>query len=104
MKVNRSIRFDEGQTEKLKALAERYDVPESIIVNWALNALINYVDSHDGHVTLPINFERLWTSAQNTHPHGLNEKGGGYGKNKKARCGPSPIALKTDFFAVTRKG
>lgn len=63
-KKNHNLRLSEAQGSQLEALASRYDVSETKIVEWALKALNDYAEAHGGRVILPINFgerRRLWT-------------------------------------------
>lgn len=99
-KSSLSLRLSEGQGNQLEALAKKYQVSETKIVEWALQALHDYAEAHGGRVMLPINFDEMWESSARTQPHGLNEKGGGYGKDKKARCAPAPLSIKTDCQPV----
>lgn len=95
-----SLRLSESQGNQLGCLAEKYQVSETKIIEWALKALHDYAEAHGGRVMLPINFDELWESTARTQPHGLNEKGTGYtaSKQKKLRN----AAARTQFYSVPR--
>lgn len=63
-----TLRFDDDQSAKLKALASKYKVTDAQIIRWALDALHDYVEAHGGRCMLPIDFDALWTQVQATAP------------------------------------
>lgn len=103
-KKNHNLRLSEGQGNQLEALAKKYHVSETKIVEWALQALHDYAEAHGGRVMLPINFDEMWAASARTQPHGLNEKGERYkaARSKKVPCAIAR-AMQTDYFVVTRK-
>lgn len=55
-----TLRLTPEQASGIKALAERYGVPDSIIYRWAVEALLQYAAEHDGRLHLPLNLSEQW--------------------------------------------
>ena len=55
-----TLRIPHEQAAKVKELADKFLVTEAQVVRWGLDALIKYVDRHQGQLHLPINFDALW--------------------------------------------
>lgn len=61
-----SLRLDEEQARQVKALADKFGVIDAQIIRWAVDALIEYVARHHGHLHLPIDFDVMWQQVRAT--------------------------------------
>jgi len=64
------VRLDDDQAEAVTKLAARFRVKEIDVIRWAIDALIAYVEKHDGHLHLPVDFNALWEKIVLTAPEG----------------------------------
>lgn len=55
-----NVRLDDEQAEQVTALAKKFRLKEIDIIRWSIDALIAYVEKHNGHLHLPIDFDTLW--------------------------------------------
>lgn len=72
---NISVRFTDEEFEKMKILADRYQVPQSTVIRWALNAIDDYAAQNNGKITLPLDFSKALE-----HQSQLNEPETEYNK------------------------
>jgi hypothetical protein len=68
-----TIRPTQKQQERVSELTEKYRVPASQIIDWALEAFIEFIDIHQGKLTLPIDFTELPPQID-TSSNGSHEK------------------------------
>jgi hypothetical protein len=59
-----AVRLDDDQDTAIKHMAERFRVKEIDVIRWAVDALIEYVKIHDGHMHLPIDFGVFWQAVE----------------------------------------
>jgi Ribbon-helix-helix protein, copG family len=67
-KTTLSIRLDDEQLDKVKEIAAKFRVGEADVIRWAIDALVEYVAHHDGHLHLPIQFDVLWAKVTAAAP------------------------------------
>lgn len=71
-----SIRLNDEEFSAVETLAERYNVPMTQIIRWAIQAFQDYSRTQDHRITLPIDFaELIDKKARSAH---LNEPGQKY--------------------------
>jgi hypothetical protein len=101
---NISLRLSDAQEQQVREMAEKYSVSQTKIIEWALAALADYSQLHQGRIALPIDFRELWTLANRTQPtHGINEKGSGYTSKRKGSIDVRNAAAPLPTYLVTRK-
>jgi hypothetical protein len=59
-----TVRFDDAEMAKIDELAARYHVSSATIIRWALKALAEYVEAHQGRITLPLDFSSFYNQAE----------------------------------------
>jgi len=63
-----TIRFSPDELETIERLCERYNVPQTTFIRWAVEALVAYTDFHGGNLHLPIDLSAEWEKVQNQPP------------------------------------
>jgi hypothetical protein len=59
-----TVRFEDEEMAKIDELAKRYHVSSATIIRWALKALAEYVEVHQGRITLPLDFSSFYNQAE----------------------------------------
>ena len=55
-----TIRLPKEQAEKVREMAERFGVSDSVILRWAVEALLDYAAAHGGTIHLPLDLSTQW--------------------------------------------
>lgn len=55
-----TIRLPQEQAAKVRELADKLGVSDSIILRWAVDALLEYADAHGGTPHLPLDLTAQW--------------------------------------------
>jgi len=63
-----SFRLSATDRVWLEEIAAKNGVDVAQIVRWALEALRQYVDAHDGRLHLPIDIKDFWERAESVRP------------------------------------
>lgn len=57
------VRLDETQLAAIRLHAQRFGIPDSVFIRWAIDALLKYIEHHGGNLPLPIDFRLHWKTA-----------------------------------------
>lgn len=60
-----SVRFTDKELDRLETLADRYNVPMTQIIRWAITALDDYATANDKKLTLPVDFTSVFRQQRN---------------------------------------
>jgi TRAP-type C4-dicarboxylate transport system substrate-binding protein len=66
--VSFGVRLSKTDREWLEKAAADAGVEVSQLVRWAIDALRQYIDAHEGTLHLPIDIKKFWTVAQEARP------------------------------------
>jgi len=82
--VSFGVRLSTTDREWLERTAAASGVEVSQLVRWAIEALRQYVDAHDGRLHLPIDIQTFWTAAQQVKPTAADPESAPPAKRKGA--------------------
>jgi hypothetical protein len=57
------VRLDDKQLAAVQHYSARFGVTDAQFLRWAIDALLRYVDLHQGNLPLPIDFSVHWKTA-----------------------------------------
>jgi hypothetical protein len=63
-----TLRLTTTQQDRVKELADRFEVGEAQVIRWGVDALLRYVDRHGGQLHLPIDFDKFWQEVEASAP------------------------------------
>lgn len=60
IKKGMTVRFADHEMALIDGLADRYKVTSATVIRWAIRALNEYADLHQGKITLPLDFSSFY--------------------------------------------
>jgi len=63
------VRLSPEQMAAIHRLAKEHDTTDAQIIRWAIKALLEYIDLHNGKLVMPFDFNELWRIARDVITH-----------------------------------
>ncbi len=89
------VRIEQQLADKVRNLSEKLGVKDAVFIRWAIDALLRYVDEHQGTLHLPIDFRKLWSEYERAAAELTAEANRGELRNAP---GPRPVGKNDPVF------